>query len=736
MGRKKHYKNPNKTDGEIKKEKKEKTVKKKTPVVEEKIEKLEEVKEPVKEEPKVEEKKKCKTGIKIWGVVMIVATAVLLIASLALVYRATRSPEAVFKKTITHYFNEMDKDAKLLEKYYFDIREQPFVLDADVKFSSNIEDLFDQEKEIKDLNLKGKLGFDYAESKLQLEGSVKGSSETITAKAFIENRKTYLETSFFDKLLDITENSDLYDEIKEFKSIFNYQTTLTDYNYKDYKYVSNSIRRAIIRSLDSEAMSSEKDTYEVLGEEIKGRKYTYTIDSKIASKMVKSIASRLLEDKDFSKRVAKMLDVDTDDIKDELKDLKDSAKDIELDEKIKISIYTRGFFNELGGIEFVVDKDEKAGYYTDGKNYEFRIIDSDDKFVATAEKEDDEYSVVGKFNGETVLKGTVREFIPQKIDFDFKIIDDDEEFNGKIYVEAECKDKKASYIFDTKIEYDDGNDTEYIKLEGTYSVTRVDKLEENSTKGAVDIEDVNEKDFMLKLKEVIDKDEKLKDLFGEALDEYIEGLDKYRDEDLNLLNIADTVAEGFLTKKESVAINEMEDIDLLVAITAPKRIVENTRYQTNCAQIEDAEYQTNCIEGPIGYPSKYGYDTGYTLDELVEIAEERFGRKIDVKKLTPYGKNTDGTPYYRPKRRDTRLTFIDENGEKRVYAQYLDSYYDIDIYKVVDYSNNGNIYTVHYECTDNDGGKFQYELTFEKLTDADVRELYIQDIRIISFKLV
>ena len=144
MGRKKHYKNPNKSEEEIKKTPKKKQVKKETPkketpkkVEQPKVEKenievvKEEKKEPVKvvEEKKETPKKKWvaklgpvlqKNAMKIVGIISILIAAFCLIEIVSIYYRVTWSPQGVFKRTINDFFREIIASAAPLDEYFIE----------------------------------------------------------------------------------------------------------------------------------------------------------------------------------------------------------------------------------------------------------------------------------------------------------------------------------------------------------------------------------------------------------------------------------------------------------------------------------------------------------------------------------------------------------------------------------------------------------------------------------------
>ena len=114
------------------------------------------------------------------------------------------------------------------------------------------------------------------------------------------------------------------------------------------------------------------------------------------------------------------------------------------------------------------------GLYTDGKNYDFRYVESGDKISITAEKEDEEYAVSGRYNSKTFLKATVKKFLSEEIDVDFEInTEDEEEIKGTITLKASKEKEKYKYDVRYKLEYNyfdadiEENVDEYVDIDGS-----------------------------------------------------------------------------------------------------------------------------------------------------------------------------------------------------------------------------------------------------------------------------
>ena len=113
-----------------------------------------------------------------------------------------------------------------------------------------------------------------------------------------------------------------------------------------------------------------------------------------------------------------MFDIDKNDLKDGIKQLKSSAKDIDLKDSIFLNIYIKGLLNDIVGVSIEIDDDEYVSFYKDKNNIEF-IVDnhvkedsyysSKIKLIVTAVEENKETSVTVKYNGEKYATLTIRE---------------------------------------------------------------------------------------------------------------------------------------------------------------------------------------------------------------------------------------------------------------------------------------------------------------------------------------
>ena len=701
-------------------EKKEKPVVKETP----------KVVEPTEEPTNLPEKKKCKTGTKIIGVFTLFIALVVIVAGVVLYVVNFASPKAIFTKGINQGFEILNRRVKYYDEYSYNYLEDAIVADADITLNANIEDELEN---IEDLKISGKMGLDYKNSKLQLEGTVEGDSEKLSAEIFNEGRKTFLKTNFYEDIINFTEYGDLYELIRDVRHYYEDELNLTNIKYEDYLYLSNKMRNAFIKSLDTKAMSKEKGKFEVLGEDIKGTKYTYTIDSKRASSMVKSMTGTLLDDEGFIKKVSEILDMDEDDVTDYLKDIQKSAKEIETD-KFKVNIYTTGIFAEIKGIEIYEDKENYYGFYTDGENYELKFVTFGEEMKITAEKDGDEYKVVGDFDEDVKFTATVKEYTPEKFHVDYKIEDEyyDETWEGTIKIEVEKKNNKLKSEFKISFLYDDGGDEYSFETEGNINIDVVDKLDNKKPSKYIDIEDLDEKAFVESLKEIVEKDPQLKEIFGDL----VKALEPYDPTEDNIMNLVDSYQLSFNVGIDgddikSITAEELPQDSIISFIVkggfkdkpVSNKCISTYEYDKDrCIVVEDSEYW-----------EYLDYEEIYTLDQVKEAAKKTFGRDLDMNNLNV--KSYPNLPENIKCNNEAGYCLIEENGVNYLYSatKNWDNYYYIDEIKEV--TNEGKVYTVVALEENEDFDEFEVELKFELLSDKELSEIEVSDVRFISLKV-
>ena len=444
----------------------------------------------------------------------IICVIVALLVAAGVVFRvATASPKAVFKNTINNGYKYIDNALDDSQEYYdmFDIQKDAVTISADVKADIDIKDSDEYEKELKDITFSGAAGIDVSNKEILVSGEMAGKKEKVTLKVFVEDQDIYVESNLFEKPVKLTSEElgeeldidwdDISDVLEEFSKDI-------DTNPETYKFLTKAVKDAFIDSLDTEYMSKEKAEIEVDGKDIKATKYSYELKEKAVKGIVEGVADNLLENDEFISKSAKATGQDKKDVKDVLKDLKKSAKDIEIDKDdvVTINVYTTGLLNKFAGLSVEYDGDEVITYTVSGKNKELVYNDGEDKVVVSIEEEGkDAYSIEVKYNKEKIATIDVNEFNNETIDFEYKAEIDDEEYEGSVYFTQDKSKSKVSGDYKLKFEYDE----ESFAVEGSYKIESSKRLDGIDTKSAGTSKDIDETKLKNKYEEIKKNDASL-----------------------------------------------------------------------------------------------------------------------------------------------------------------------------------------------------------------------------------
>ena len=435
--------------------------------------------------------------------ILLIAVAAIVVV-LAVVFKVvSSSPKKAYTNFINDGFKEVNKGLDRLDKVLeiMDFKEKAVTLEASAKVDANLDGMDESLKNLKDVEFKASVGVDLKDEQVLGVASI----NDIEFQGMIDKDAGFLKTSFYKDIIKMTAK-ELGIDISEYENMADELTDSIDVDAKLYKEIAESVRKALVNSLQKDAMSKESAKISILGKDVKATKNTYTVTDKVAKKMVKSIVKDLSKDKDFIKNVAKATGVDEDDVKEMLEQLEEEADEIKGDEKIKINIYTRGLTNKYSGFDISLDKEKLVSYYTDGKNIEAKLSDM---VKITAEKDGKEHKVKVKYNGEEIATAKVRQFDENAIDLDFNVTSGDEEVSGTIMLTYEEKKDSVGGKYKFKVEYG----KQYASIEGTYGLSSSKDLDLFSTSGAKTVDEVDAEAFGTALEEAIKKDKALEGLY-------------------------------------------------------------------------------------------------------------------------------------------------------------------------------------------------------------------------------
>ncbi len=464
-------------------------------------------------------------------IVTVVAIAVILVVAVVISAVST-TPKSVFKSSINKAYKGANVAIESYETYLdkYDLTKHAISFTGDLAIDTNIEDM---EYDISKMKFTYDTGIDYKNEILNAGAKITNNKESVTVNAQVIKNELFIKSSLFDEVLkldsELTENLGLDIDFEALKEDMEEMQKEYDTDPETYEYLVKTIKDAFVKSINSEYMEKEKDEIEVLNKEIKVTKYSYIIDEDAAQDLVEKVAEYLLNEEDFAKKLAAATGEEKSDVKSTLKEMKKSAKDIELEEEIAIVIYTRGMFNSYAGMGFEIDGEEYFSIYTDGKNAELTIDNnasdsySASKMVVTMEESGKGYKIVAKENKETLFEIELKEYCEETIDADITMYENDEKYMT-MEVFFSIKEKKNTFSGEYKYKAADasGDTKEYVALSGNYTLTIQDELTKMNTKNAVDYENLDKN----KLNDNIEKLSAKDAVLGEIASDTVVSIEK------------------------------------------------------------------------------------------------------------------------------------------------------------------------------------------------------------------
>lgn len=432
---------------------------------------------------------------------------------------AMSSPKVIFKNSIKAVFKGVNRSIDEVEKYrdILDIENNAIVfrgdIKADIKFDDleELKELRDRGINISDYSFGAEVGFDLKNELIQGNVYVKGDSEKIEMNAYAQDKYVYATSNLVDGYIR-EEYPELTDELEEIKKVLDEAKDKYEIEAENYDYVIEALKKAIINSLDSKKMSKESSTIRVNGKDLKVTQYTYTLDEDALKKTYESIFNSLLEDDEFLDKMAKLMGEEKSSVEDTLNEMKDEANEnLELEEEMKIHIYTNGVSNKTRGFGIEYDEQDYFHFYTDGENAESILYDDSEaeivKLVSVRKDNVDEVTVT--YEDEGTIKAYVREISETVIDCDIEVTIEDKTVKGTVYLSGEVGNTNIDGKYKLKIEYDN----QYIGVEGTYGIESKEKLEKANISKVLREEDLDQEEALKRLEEIINKDKAFKKLY-------------------------------------------------------------------------------------------------------------------------------------------------------------------------------------------------------------------------------
>lgn len=555
------------------------------------------------------------------GKIIAIIAAVVIVIGGVVAKIVTSTPKAIFKSSINNISKQLDNAIDDLEEFQktFDTKDKALYFKGDVTFDTNIDEI----KNSIDIS-KYKLGMDIGinpkGSEMLLGASVSGDS-SIDGKIYFDAENAYIDSSVLDNPINITEllkeeGIEVGDFEEYFESIQN-----SNENVEDYTYVVKAFKKAFIKTLDSSKMEKSSAKMEVDGKNVRATKVTYKLTDKVLQNTVKVVCDELKEDDKFIASFAKITNREKSEVRESLKDIKESAKEMDYDEKIEINIYVSGVLNDIVGYDVEVDGDTVISYYTGNKKAELKVYSEPDHaaVVVLSEEKKKETVTTVRVENKRVAEITTREVKDDGIDLDFVIDlnsldlgEDVSTIKGSIKITAKQKKDNISGEYEVKINIDD----QYVSASGSYSLTSSDKLDIIKTSDAITIEDIDFDAIKDNIEEKMGNDE-LGDMIRDSIDEIEEN----------------SVDLNYYGMKE---VTESDAIELLKKERATVLYVGETSYSSYLEEDEyDLFYNLRYAQDDYDFYSYYldSYDVTSKFEKATKDAP--YSCKIEVAEKDP-----------------------------------------------------------------------------------------------------
>lgn len=424
---------------------------------------------------------------------IVIATIALFLVIGGIVYKTiSNNPTNILKDSINNAYKDFKDELKEYDKKKkdFDITKDSLKISGDVELTG---DIF---KDLKDDKISFEAGLDYANKLLEGEATLKeDGKDLLNATVFTKDNKIYLKSN---NLFDNTYLLDDFDFDSEF-DLEDYELAMQEVNNistDDIDYLVKEFKDALIKSLNKDEMTKEKETIEINDLTVKTTKISYNIDKSSTKELLTSLSNILSENDEFLSKLAKMTDTEKSDIKDALKELKDSDNYDDIP-KGELNVYTTGVTNKVVKTELKLDTITMS--YSDYKDNVYILVNEKEsnmklEVIATTEKDITDIEV--KLNKEKIATFTVRQFDEEGIDFDYNI-NIENEIKAKGSFKVTCKEKsKTEYegVMEFSINAEiDGEEFDF-GANINYTIQTKEKIADYDTSKAIEADDMTSED--------------------------------------------------------------------------------------------------------------------------------------------------------------------------------------------------------------------------------------------------
>ena len=374
--------------------------------------------------------------------------------------------------------NAYSKFSKQLNRYDFDIENDPFKISGDLVIDTNIDELKDLKKE----TINYTLGVDYKNEKLEGGLALKeGKNKIIDVMGYILGDTAYISLEDdYDKLIKID------DEDMDFEDVFDLD--MPDITTDDIDYIAKEFKDILIASINMDEITKESTTIKLDGKSQKVNKLTYKLDEENVEEFVNNFIDKTLDNEKLLKKLSELTDTDVEDIEEYFED----SRDDDFEDIGKLNIYTKGITNKLVKIEFKTeDVIFEAEVQKNATVVTFRPTEGEEKIVFT-----------------------INEYSDEEINVDFLFNIDGEKVSGNITVTSK-ETKKNNY--EGKISYSMKYDDYKLSITSNYKLELNAKIADINTKNAVSVDDIDVDEFEKIGEDILERleDSNLADLIEE-----------------------------------------------------------------------------------------------------------------------------------------------------------------------------------------------------------------------------
>lgn len=346
----------------------------------------------------------------------IVGVSVVLLAVLGINYIMNlNNPRFLLKKLSNKIFDEtlnvLDNVPSQLDDTYF--------YEGNIKFNTNIADYNFLNNEVIDYTFGLDINNKRVASNIKL---TEESKQLFNIEGNISNNNIYIDLNdLFNKTIVIDENfikdelkvsiNDIFDEIKEIYD---------DIDISEYKYIVNRFKYLTDNVIDKVNYTKTKESLNINGKDINAKKIVINFDKENMDLIINTYIDGMLKDEELLKALSELCEIEEEDLRNNLKQIKDSD-DIYIDNELELILYTKGNINEI----IKVSIEQKNEWKIDFVNYDdYKLLVFDDFRIEINKQE-----LIIKNDDEIIITGIVNSLEQENINIDFEITGTDTKGN-------------------------------------------------------------------------------------------------------------------------------------------------------------------------------------------------------------------------------------------------------------------------------------------------------------------